>query len=331
MDLDETYIFLAQSGMFVPLVLIHCTHTLLFRAEDWNLAHPLAVCRLLVERRGDTLVLEFTKESNSNEGTIVGGFDSSIKNPIFAQAVVDCSVPIFNANDKSQQQQQQVIQHWLEGTVDSSRYFTLRILAPNGRDEALIGFGFRDRDPAIDLRESMQHYENAMRREAAAVIDSKNSENNNSDSCSQPRFVIPKLADGEKIRVSIGKDSSGSSIVIPRKVGEATMGINATRPTLLMKKPPPSAADESVSDPAFADEINFENISAADNVASASLMKTVSKDMASLTVESASTTATSTSDLTTNQTSVLLHDDEDDDWEAEFVSANEPEKINLDE
>jgi Protein of unknown function (DUF1681) len=283
------------------------------RAEDWNLAHPLAVCRLLVERRDDKLVLEFTKQDSDSNSS---GVHNSSKTKVFAQALLDCSIQpttsVSSNGDGSSKQsassvippQQRKIQHWLEGTVDSSRYFTLRILAPNGRDEVLIGFGFRDREPATDLRESLQHYESAMRRQAEAALASTVSHDETSESLplSSTFSAIPKLAKGEKIHINLGKESHSK----PKKTSDATMDTGHNRPMLLLKKPPPSA--ESNSTPA---ETATCTASAATTAAMDALVDTSKLPITSPPIAV----------LENDTKTIATVDDDDDDWEAEFVSA----------
>jgi len=161
------------------------------RAEDWNLAEPLKACTLLVERREDTLVLEFQAD---------GG--------VFAQSTLDTT-----KGGK--------VAQFLEQCVDTSRYFVVKIQGAGGR-EAMIGFGFRDREKATDLRESLQHYEKSIQREAEAHETVGN-------------FHIPQLAEGEKIHVG-GK--TGKTKVVKSK--EKKVGI-----PLLSKKPPPPSEEDS--------------------------------------------------------------------------------------
>mmetsp|Transcript_16292 Transcript_16292/g.32757 ORF Transcript_16292/g.32757 Transcript_16292/m.32757 type:complete len:273 (-) Transcript_16292:76-894(-) len=160
------------------------------RAEDWNLATPLKECSLLVERRGDAFVLEFQHSGNQ----------------VFALAT--CDVTKGGSAE-----------HFLEQVVDSSRYFVVKIQGGGGR-EALIGFGFRDRDKAIDLRESLQHYQRAMERESQ------------SETSPTSKFKVPELAEGEKIHVNVpGKGKS-------RTKGKSAGGGGGL---FLLKKPPPPA------------------------------------------------------------------------------------------
>ena len=152
-----------------------------------------------MERRDDQLILEFRKTD-----------DPSL---VFAQSVIDCSIPPHQQRNEDPPQ----IRHWIEGTVDSSRYFTLRIVSD--KREAVIGFGFRDRDPATDLRESLQFYESSMKREYEATVPKV------------AEYSIPKLAEGERIHVRTGKEGTGSS----KKKDHSKPAL-----PILLKKPPPS-------------------------------------------------------------------------------------------
>jgi Protein of unknown function (DUF1681) len=183
----------------------------LLSAEDWNLAAPLATCNLVVERRDDQLVLEFRKVVEEPSAF-------STTPPVFAESIIDCSI------QQSDQDPPQ-IRHWIEGTVDSSRYFTLRIVSSANNREALIGFGFRDRDQATDLRESLQFYEASMKRDyEATLLMSKVSE-----------YSIPKLAEGERMHVRTGKEGTNNS---PKRKGSSKS--TSTSFPILLKKPPPA-------------------------------------------------------------------------------------------
>ena len=185
--------------------------------------------------------------------------------------------------------QQQKIQHWLEGTVDSSRYFTLKIVNPvDPRREATIGFGFRERDSAVDLRESIQHYETAMRREHEAAIlatlnASADAASASSSSSAPHKYTIPKLAEGEKIHIHTGKLSNSNSSGKPKKDKEANNNKSGGLP-LLLKKPPPSPESAAKQAIRLVGSVTLDDDSIVDTI-----------------------------------------DDEtgdDDDWDTEFVSAN---------
>ena len=245
-----------------------------------------------MERRGDCLVLEFRQIQDDQQQQPPTTFGQNVAGTVFAQAVIDCSVQQssssgvaneFSASQLQQQQQQRKVQHWIEGTIDSSRYFTLRI--SNGGREALIGFGFRDRDRAIDLREALQYYEASMRREYEA------STLNDNDNTS--KFTIPKLADGERIHVRTGKSNDcNKSVTSKSKKSESPA--NSNRP-ILLKKPPPSSSDTAT------DEISSQ----------------LSNDLS--TNCSVTTRMTTTASIPFNE---ATDNYDDDDWDTEFVSAS---------
>ena len=197
MSADEVYVYK------IPTLKTSGGH----RAEDWDLSKPLQTCSLLVERRGDVLVLEFYHDNNSKQ--------------LFAASRIDITTG-------------QKVQHWIEQVVDSSRYFVLKIQGAAGR-QALIGFGFRDRDQATDLRESLQHYEKSIARQA------------NSASLSGS-FSIPKMEKGEKIHVNRSGGGSKSTKMVKKKEG-STSSSNGSGPIPLLKKPPPSPDEPEKAKP----------------------------------------------------------------------------------
>lgn len=168
------------------------------RAEDWNLSKPLKTCSLLVERRADTLAFDFNHDGQ-----------------LFAHGVVD----LIGSG--------QPMQHFVEQVVDSSRYFVLKIQGEGGR-EATIGFGFRERDQATDLRETLQHYEKAVRRE-----------NSTEASSSIASFSVPAMAEGEKIHVDLG----GKTTSVVKAEGGGSGGGDVP----LLRKPPPPSEDAKVA------------------------------------------------------------------------------------
>ena len=111
----------------------------------------------------------------------------------------------------------------IETVMDSSRYFVTKITS--NAKTARIGFGFRDRDVAIDLLGNLQQFQKSIARE----IQAKNLK----------VAEIPKLAAGEKIHIQFGK-SGGTK---PRKsTSKASSGGGAT--PFLLKKPPKAASEE---------------------------------------------------------------------------------------
>lgn len=258
---------------------------------------------MVVERRGDALVLEFVKPDGSifaqsvvdcscaTGGIGAGGSGSSIP-PTTAAAAAAFPPPVVQ-----QQQQRRMVQHWLEGTVDSSRYFTLKIVAPDGAREAIIGFGFRDRDQATDLREAMQHYENAMHREALSSALAAMATTTLVEGAPEYKSIIPKLAEGEKIHIYTGKKESGtgshSSIIKPKKKDAASTNTTGSVPRLLKKPPssPESEAKQVVNDAALL----LQQTQQLENAVAATSLEEVAG---------------------------AGDNEDDDDWDTEFVSAN---------
>lgn len=178
-------------------------------AEDWNLSKPLKTCHLLVEQRGDTLFADFTDGSDGS---------------LFCQAQINL---VTNPDLR--------MDTWLEPVVDSSRYFVIKIHDPNSGREALVGFGFRDREKATDLREATQYYEKSVQRDAQAK----------SASAPFADFTVPKLADDEKIHVNRG--AAGGAKAVVTKTDNKTGGGGGAVP-LLKKKPPAEPGSEDTDD-----------------------------------------------------------------------------------
>lgn len=166
------------------------------RADDWDLANPLQTCSFAVEMSGNTLWLNFMHEGK-----------------LFAQSKMTL--------DKEKQLS---IGHFIQDVVDSSRYFAVKIQGAGGK-EATIGFGFRDREKATDLRESLQYFRKSVERE-------------NEAHSMVPTISIPKMEQGEKIHVNLhGKSTISKKKDEPEKSGKVSV-------PLLLKKPPPPAGDK---------------------------------------------------------------------------------------
>ena len=161
------------------------------------MANPRKTCQFRVERRDNFLHLQFLADDGKN---------------LFAEAFTDASTVPKGKN---------LLQTWCEPVVDSSRYFVTKILGAGGR-EAMIGFGFRDRDAAVDLREALLFMEKSMERESQAA--------------SLHSFSVPVMGKDQKIHVNTGKGKK-SKIVSEAKAG----GTQGGAIPLLKKKPPPSA------------------------------------------------------------------------------------------
>ena len=180
-----------------------------YRANDWDLANPLSECGFQVERRNNDLYLLFTLENHTK---------------LFALAKIEGEKQSINNIN-------------VETVMDSSRYFVCKILQSNPNDAttknrtALLGFGFREREIAIDLLGNLQQFRQSIDRELEAKhLASKTK-------------AIPTLAEGEKIHISLPGSKGKTSVVkSPRMV--ATKGSSSGTP-ILLKKPPSSSSSSS--------------------------------------------------------------------------------------
>lgn len=173
-----------------------------YRANDWNLASPLETCGFQVERRNNDLYLLFTLENHTK---------------LFALSKIEGEGSSINNIN-------------VETVMDSSRYFVCKILQSNPNDAtkksrtALLGFGFREREIAIDLLGNLQQFRQSIDRELEAK-----------DLASKTK-AIPTLAEGEKIHISLpgGKGGKSTTVKSPKPKGSGT--------PVLLKKPPPGAS-----------------------------------------------------------------------------------------
>lgn len=108
----------------------------------------------------------------------------------------------------------------VEPTVDSSRYFVLRLSDGKGR-HALIGLGFNDRAQAFDFKVSLQDHENHNREGAPAPADSG----------SKSDYSIPQ---GGSIHVTFGSK--------PKKHA-ATADVSSALSDMRLDAPPAKGAD----------------------------------------------------------------------------------------
>ncbi|KAL7536220.1 hypothetical protein ACHAXR_006998 [Thalassiosira sp. AJA248-18] len=199
------------------------------RAEDWNLAKPVATCSLIVTRRDNDLCINIMAE-RPKPGAPAG----AMENYLFAQCIiqVDFSTPSHK------------IEHWVNPVVDSSRYFAVRIKDSNSGREAFVGVGFRERPDATNFRMSIEDYINSLKREEKAAELQKQFEESLSLGDQPGRKIdaaidveklpLPKsslsLKKGEKLHINI---SSTRNPKLSPKVKKGTIGLAG------LKKPPP--------------------------------------------------------------------------------------------
>jgi len=181
-----------------------------YRANDWNLATPLETCGFQVERRNNDLYLLFTLENHTK---------------LFALSKIEGEGSSINNIN-------------VETVLDSSRYFVCKILESNTKNAttkatrtALLGFGFRERDIAIDLLGNLQQFRQSIDRELEAK-----------DLASKTKS-IPILAEGEKLHVRIPGMGPGKTTTL--KKNKVSGGGGGT--PILLKKPPPSALETPFS------------------------------------------------------------------------------------
>ena len=160
------------------------------------MAKPIQTCGFQVERRNNDLYLLFTTEQHSK---------------LFALAKLH--------KDNAAKS--------VEPVMDSSRYFVVQIQAgtTTTTKSAYVGFGFRDRNVALDLLGNLQQFQKSIQREEQAKT--------------MKVAEIPKLAEGEKMHISFGNSSSKKPTTnnAPEKKSKSISGGSGGGP-ILLKKPP---------------------------------------------------------------------------------------------
>ena len=154
---DDVKVVLEQTLLTCPEVFVYRIPPMMtsggHRAEDWNLANPLATCSLVVMRRDGACLLRLLTERPKKDGP-----PGATEPHLFAK----CAIELDFADPTKK------IEHWVEAVVDSSRYSVVRIGDERTGREAHIGMGFRERTDAVNFKMSLQEYENALRRERRA-------------------------------------------------------------------------------------------------------------------------------------------------------------------
>jgi len=98
-------------------------------------------CSLRVERRGDVLLVVFSFQKEGSKGS-----------SLFAL----CKIDLLSGNS---------MDHFVQPTGDSSRYFAVRVTDEKGGREAVVGLGFREREEAADFSQCLINFYNAIARE----------------------------------------------------------------------------------------------------------------------------------------------------------------------
>mmetsp|Transcript_1826 Transcript_1826/g.2731 ORF Transcript_1826/g.2731 Transcript_1826/m.2731 type:complete len:302 (+) Transcript_1826:70-975(+) len=242
---EETFVYK------VPPMMTSSGH----RAEDWNLAKPIATCSLHVDRVDSKLLLQLFKDRPKLDGP-----PGATEKYLFAQCKVSLKINLSSSKELSTPK----MEHWVEAVTDSSRYFVIRISDENTGREAHVGMGFRERNEALNFKMSLQDYEKTMRKEA--MVDGLSSSSSADSSTLSPQdkhdtgesndatqaidLGVSKLSlkEGETIHVNIKGAKSK-----PRK---KTQGGGSGPGGFLLKKPPPPTSLEGATPDDAEEQVN---------------------------------------------------------------------------
>lgn len=209
------------------------------RAELWNLSKPLLpnACSIEVYRKNEEMIIDILAERpKTGEGAVEG----SKENYLFARSIVHLNITTNNA-----------LEHWISPTIDSSRYFALRITNPSTKQEALIGIGFIERNDATNFRMACDDYVNSLMREKKAMELHRQFEESlaideaeESTEQQQQQHAHLKsnlgLKEGEKLHINILTNS--------KKIAEKKVrGTTTTGGLIGLKKPPPPPTDDAAA------------------------------------------------------------------------------------
>jgi hypothetical protein len=224
------------------------------RAEDWNLAKPLATCSLLVARRDNDLCINIMADRPKP-----GAPEGATENYLFARSEIRVDVT----------KPSQKLEYWVNAAVDSSRYFAVRIKDSKTGREAFIGVGFRERADATNFRMTLDDYIDSLKREEKAeelrrrfeesLTKAGGSSKVGGDACDVEESPLPKsclgLKEGEKLHINItSKRANSANRQSPKVKGVGSL--------IGLKKPPPPP------DVTMASDSSSDQGSAANNTAS---------------------------------------------------------------
>lgn len=165
------------------------------RAEDWKLENPLFTGGLRVYQRGDSLRIIIYRQLPLSLQPI----DDSPYS-IFAE----CPIKITNA--------EMDMVRFVDGVIDSSRYFVLRVQDPRSDRSTFIGVGFRERDTAFEFKNCLNDYIRYISRIARAKemhdsVERTASAESGEQSAPSPASTKHALKEGEKLKLKIGSQS----------------------------------------------------------------------------------------------------------------------------
>ena len=223
------------------------------RAELWNLSKPLLpnACSIEVYRKNEELIIDILAERpRTGEGAVEGAKE----NYLFARSNVHLNITAPPLTSSHHHSTNNALEHWISPTIDSSRYFALRITNPSTKQEALIGIGFIERNDATNFRMTCDDYVNSLMRERKALELHRqfeeslaNDEAEDSQQHQQHTHLKSSLGlkEGEKLHINITKNtkqiSESNTRTIKKVRGTTTGG------TIGLKKPPPPPMDDAAA------------------------------------------------------------------------------------
>lgn len=212
------------------------------RAELWSLSKPLLpkACSLEVHRKNEELIIDILAERPK---TGVGAVEGAMENYLFARSTVHLNIATYPTSN--------ALEHWISPTIDSSRYFALRIANSTTKQEALIGIGFIERNDATNFRMACDDYVNSLMREKKALelhrqfeqslaIDEEVEDSKQHQQHTHLKSSL-RLKEGEKLHITI----TTSAKHIPESNARTIKQLPGTTKggTIGLKKPPPPPTD----------------------------------------------------------------------------------------
>lgn len=144
----------------------------------------------------------------------------------------------------------------IEGVVDSSRYFVLRV--EKGKRHTYVGIGFRERDAAFSFKAGMQDFQRSVDRSRLAARRAAAGEGGaggddaaaTDDGGAAAALADMRLETGKKIHVTLGHGRDGKPR--QRKAGAGSAAAAAPGGLLLTPPPKSGATCNTTSAPALA-------------------------------------------------------------------------------
>jgi adaptin ear-binding coat-associated protein 1/2 len=130
------------------------------RAEDWGLADPLFTGHLRIFQT--SIKLRIALYAYRDTSTLMSTDENLI---LFGE----CPIEVKPGED---------VTTYVDAVIDSSRYFVLRLKDPKSTRTTNIGIGFRERETAFDIKNSLNEYVRFIDRMAKAdEMQAKSAEN----------------------------------------------------------------------------------------------------------------------------------------------------------